>query len=125
MEEDGDEEFTVNDETLQRRARHLNNVINHFWKRWNKEYLLELRNAHRYPSTSQQFSSAREGDIVVIQDPNMPRGFWKVARITKLLMGKDGRARGGNTKGIRQRRSSYYITATTAAIVPIGDSMQC
>ena len=43
MEEDGDEEFTVNDETLQRRARHLNNVINHFCKRWNKEYLLELR----------------------------------------------------------------------------------
>ena len=87
-----------NDETLQRRARHLNNVINHFWKRWNKEYLLELRNAHRYPSTSQQFSSAREGDIVVIQDPNMPRGFWKVARITKLLMGKDGRARGAILK---------------------------
>ena len=32
MEEDGDEEFTVNDETLQRRAQHLNNVINYFWK---------------------------------------------------------------------------------------------
>ena len=73
--EDGEEEFTLNDETLQRRARHLNNVINHFWKRWNNEYLLELRNAHRYPNANQQFSSAREGDIVVIQDPNMPRGL--------------------------------------------------
>ena len=29
----------------------------------------------------------------MIQDPNMPRGFWKVARITKLLMGKDRCAR--------------------------------
>ena len=92
--EDGDEEFTVNDETLQRR----DNVINHFWKRWNKEYLLELCNAHRYPNANQQFSSAWDGDIVVIQDPNMPRGFWKVARITKLLMGKDGRPRGAILK---------------------------
>lgn len=33
--EDSDEEFTVDDETLQRQARHLNNVINHFWKWWN------------------------------------------------------------------------------------------
>ena len=28
----------------------------------------------------------------------MPRGFWKVARITKLLMGKDRRARGAILK---------------------------
>ena len=28
----------------------------------------------------------------------MPRGFWKVARVTKLLMGKDGRARGAILK---------------------------
>ena len=34
----------------------------------------------------------------MIQDPNMPRGFWKVARITKLLMGKDRLARGAILK---------------------------
>ena len=64
---DIDEEFTVNDETLLQRARHLNNVINHFWKCWNKEYLLELHNT-------------------------------QVGKITKLLMGKDGRARGAILK---------------------------
>ena len=49
--EDNDDDFCVSDTTLQKRARHLNNVINHFWNRWVKEYLLELRNAHRYPNT--------------------------------------------------------------------------
>jgi hypothetical protein len=42
-----DENFEVTDESLQRRAKHLNSVLNHFWKRWSKEYLLELRDAHR------------------------------------------------------------------------------
>ena len=59
--DDGDEEFTVDGDTLQRRARHLNSVVNHLWKRWAKEYLLELRNAHRYPKASQSFSPIHEG----------------------------------------------------------------
>ena len=82
--DDGDEDFVVDSENLQRRTRHLNNVINHFWKRWTKEYLLELRNTHRYPSANQSFPLPREGDIVVIHDSDTPRGFWKIARITKL-----------------------------------------
>jgi len=31
-EEDGDEEFEITGETLQRRAKHLSGVLNHFWK---------------------------------------------------------------------------------------------
>ena len=61
-----DEEFTVTDDTFRKRAKHLNNVINHFWNRWVKEYLLELRNAHRYPHTRRQCSPVREGDMVVV-----------------------------------------------------------
>ena len=45
-EEDGDEEFEITDETLQRKTKHLSSVLNHFWKRWSKEYLIELRDAH-------------------------------------------------------------------------------
>jgi len=36
----------------------------------------------------------QEGDIVVVQDSDLPRGFWMVARVTKLLTGRDGRHRG-------------------------------
>ena len=39
--EEGDEEFEVTNEVLQRRAKHLSNVLNHFWRRWSKEYLLD------------------------------------------------------------------------------------
>ena len=94
MVDKDDEEFTVTDDTLRKRAKHLNNVVNHFWNRWVKEYLLELCNAHRYPNTRRQSSPVREGDMVVVQDPDLPRGFWKIARVMKLLTGKDGHHRG-------------------------------
>ena len=32
---------------LQRRARHLNQVLEHFWKRWSREYLVNLREFHQ------------------------------------------------------------------------------
>ena len=37
-----DPDFELSDEVLQRRAKYLNSVINHFWHRWSREYLLEL-----------------------------------------------------------------------------------
>ena len=32
---------------FQRRARHLNQLLEHFWRRWSKEYLVNLREFHR------------------------------------------------------------------------------
>ena len=36
--------------------------------------------------------------MVVVQDPDLPRGFWKIARVTKLLTGNDGHHRGAVLK---------------------------
>ena len=47
LEVEDDPDFEVTEEVLQRRARYLSSVLNHFWKRWTKEYLSELREAHR------------------------------------------------------------------------------
>ena len=46
FEPEGDEDFELTTESLQKRAKHLNGVLNHFWKRWSREYLLELRDTH-------------------------------------------------------------------------------
>jgi hypothetical protein len=89
-----DENFEVTDESLQRRAKHLNSVLNHFWKRWSKEYLLELRDAHRQTNVGGTPTPVKIGDIVLIHDQDHPRGFWKVARVEKLITGRDGLVRG-------------------------------
>ena len=71
-EEDGDEEFQITDETLQRRAKHLSSVLNHFWKRWSKEYLLELRDAHRQKYSTSTSTNIRVGDVALVHDQDHP-----------------------------------------------------
>ena len=88
-----DEEFEVDAAHLQRRAKHLASVLNHYWHQWRAEYLNELRDGHRYtakrtPGASHQQVS--KGDIVIVHDESLPRGLWKLGRIQELLIGQDG-----------------------------------
>ena len=62
----GDEDFEVTDESLQRRAK---------WKRWSKEYLLDLRDTHHRRNASKTSTPQKIGDIVHDEDDAI--GFWK------------------------------------------------
>ena len=98
LEPVGDEDFELNVDTLQRRTKHLNNIINHFWRRWSREYLLELRDTHRQRSSSGIKNAIVVGDVVLIHDEDNPRGFWKLAKVQKLIIGQDGEIRGATLK---------------------------
>ena len=77
---------------LKRRMKHLANVLSHFWKPWTTEYLSELRECHRY-STAKKAShhpTVSCGDLVLIHDESLPRGFWKLGRIQEVHSGRDG-----------------------------------
>ena len=92
--EPGDEDFDVNPCHLSKRMRHLNNLLNHFWRRWRNEYLLELRNSHRQGRGEMaKNSTVKVGDIVLVHDKSLPRGFWKMAKVKELITGLDGRVR--------------------------------
>ena len=61
----------VSSDDLARRLRHLNKVLTDFWKRWRTEYLLELREAHRYrPPAKGIGGRICVGDVVLIHDEN-------------------------------------------------------
>ena len=53
--------------------RHLNNVINRFWKRWRKKCLLELRNSHRNVTQHSSNRVVSIGDVVIVHDEEKPR----------------------------------------------------
>ena len=42
-----DPDFELSLTDLTKRMRHLIDVMNHFWRRWRDEYLVELRDSHR------------------------------------------------------------------------------
>ena len=46
--EDDDTNFELTTESLQAKMWYLNSVLNHFWRHWSREYLLELRESHRH-----------------------------------------------------------------------------
>ena len=81
--------------SLTKRMRYLNLTLDHFWKRWETEYLLELRECHRYNRTGsgKDDEPISVGDIVSVHDENRPRGFWRLARVEMILRGADNRVR--------------------------------
>ena len=76
-----DEDFTTSPSPTQLsdRVKRLNSALNHFWTRWRDEYLLD--------------SSVSVGDMVVIHDESLPRGFWKLGRVEEVISGQDGKIR--------------------------------
>ena len=86
-------------EVLTRRMKHLTIMLDHFWKRWKREYLVELREMHRYaqkPTTPHELVSV--GDVVLVYEEGHPRIFWKLAKVEGLLKGSDGAVRGAKVR---------------------------
>ena len=105
--DDPDFEDEVTREDLTRRMKHLGKVINDFWKRWRSEYLLELREAHRYSQVPKgSVDPITVGDIVIIHDENQPRGLWRLGKIEELIQGTDGEVRGAVVKTYSGGRTS-------------------
>ena len=77
-------------------AENVKTLLQHFWKRWKFEYLLELREHQK--SCQGRARPGREmikkNDMVLILEDGIKRNKWRMGRIHKLLEGKDGKVRG-------------------------------
>ena len=76
--------------SINQRLEHLKMVLEHFWKRWRREYLQDLRDRHRYSNHLQGSGEIKVGDVVVVHSDKYPRTFWKIGVIEQLLSGGDG-----------------------------------
>ena len=73
LTEPGDKEFTTDPAHLHRRTGHLNNILNHFWRRWRSEYLVELRESHKQVKSNLSTQPAiTPGAVVVVHDEGIP-----------------------------------------------------
>ena len=67
--------------------RKVNNIINHFWEKLRREYLVNLRETHR--NQMKQISKSptiTENDTVLIDDKT-PHSQWKLAKVIVTLKG--------------------------------------
>ena len=80
-----DDEDNIAPSEAARLVKHLNKVLNQFWRRWRRECLLELRECHQYSWEKEATVSIEVGDIVLLQDDYLPMSFWKLVRVVELL----------------------------------------
>ena len=70
------------------------NLLNNFWTCQKNDYLYSLRERYqnRIKCKKQSGDKIRTGDVVLIKD-NLPRGTWKLGRVTNLIISFDGEIR--------------------------------
>jgi len=83
-------DLTNEDPNCLRRWRYVQCLLQSFWKRWQTEYLPQLQIRGKWTTNTKALAV---NDVVIVRDENMPPAKWKLARITSIHPGNDGRIR--------------------------------
>ncbi|XP_062551101.1 uncharacterized protein LOC134216144 [Armigeres subalbatus] len=68
------------------RWQHLQQMRDHFWRRWSREYLNTLQNRKKWTKHSENVTP---GVVVLLKEDNMPPQTWKLGKIVKVYPGAD------------------------------------
>ena len=74
-------------------SKKVNRIINHFWDRWHKEYVVNLRETCKQNLQNRHQQHIRLNDTVLIHDGNLPRLTWRKGIVVERLKGPDGKMR--------------------------------
>ena len=75
-----------NPTSLGQRFRLLQELVNSFWKTWQRDYLVYLQVRKRWLKDGFTFKC---GELVLIAEDNQPPLHWKMGRITEIYPGND------------------------------------
>lgn len=73
------------------RYERIQQLLQHFWKRWSREYLSSLQRRAKWKETKGGF--VKVGQLVVLVEDNIPPLRWPMARIVQLHAGTDEEVR--------------------------------
>ncbi|XP_076392689.1 uncharacterized protein LOC143265292 [Megachile rotundata] len=89
----------------------------HFWRRWQTDYLHQLQQRNKWKVTvPEKFGP---GTMVVIKEDNLPLLRWRLGRITEVHPGKDGVSR---VVSIRTADGIIKRPVAKICILPVDDS---
>jgi len=83
----------VRTEYLTRSFRQHQRLTEAVWRRWQREYLLQLITYHEVRRPARQGPKFKVGNIVLLQEERTPRHMWNKVWIDELLQRRDGRIR--------------------------------
>ena len=118
---ESDEEYSpqATKDHLSKRFKHLNASLDIFWQRWRSEYLLELREHHRFNDKSARGQVISVGDIVVVHTNERRRGFWSLGKIEEVFPGRDGQIRAASVHVYTGRKQPIILRRPVQRLYPL------
>ena len=103
------------DITSRKKYKQVQAIANNFWSRWKKEYLPTLVKRVKWRRKKPSYAV---GELVLLQDDDVKRGKWPLARVTKVMPGSDDIVR---TVEVRTRSGTY--TRPVAKLFKLEDNL--
>ncbi|XP_076660027.1 uncharacterized protein LOC143363307 [Halictus rubicundus] len=98
----------------------LQAMYQHFWKRWQKEYLHHLQQRSKWKlDVPEQF---RIGTMVIVKEDNLPPLRWRLGRIVNLHPGADRVTR---VVSVRTADGVFTRPVSKICILPVHDEESC
>lgn len=101
------------------RYERLEKLRQHFWKRWQREYISELQQRTKWKVNSEKLNV---GDMVLLADDNTHPLAWRLGRVLRLISGSKNTSRVADvltTKGCVRR------ALTRICKLPTAEELQC
>ena len=105
------------DFSARKRWRRVQELVRHFWRRWLQEWLPSLA---RRPKWNAIRDNVKVGDLVLVIDPDVPRGQWSMGRIEEAYEGTDGHVR-----SVKLRKNGATYIRPITKICPLELSNFC
>lgn len=96
------------------RYQRLQQIIQHFWSRWNKEYISELQTRVKWKQDYKNL--LKIGSLVIVKEDNVPPLKWNLGRVVQLHPGEDGIIR---VASVKLNGSVVKRAITKLCILPI------
>lgn len=97
------------------RWRVVQQMVQHFWSRWSREYLHQLQERKKWQTVKPDL---KVNDVVVIQDETKHTSYWKMGRVTETHPGADGCVR---VVTLKTSNGSIKRAVTKVCALPVHD----
>lgn len=98
--------------------KHIQQIQQHFWRRWHKEYLNELQVRTKWKANCAQL--LRPGVLVLIKEDNLPPMKWMLGRVQEVHPGSDGVTRVATLQ--LSNGSTLKRAARNICVLPVSDT---
>ncbi|XP_045139268.1 uncharacterized protein LOC123520764 [Portunus trituberculatus] len=93
-----------------KRLKFITDLVEGFWRKWQRDYFPTLLLHSKWHCSKR---NVKVGDIVLVQDPNIIRGVWKLAQVIETKTGVDNIVRTVNVRYKVLKAGNLSLTVMT------------